>query len=143
MKKLRIDNEMIGTSKKNREKISLLKTQIQIRRKILCQRTSIVFTTNRKQRPITDIVKELSDLIDASTLPTECATYIKDPTTLVGKQIKHKFKDEDSDDLLWYCGTILAYSHQEKTHCIIYEGENEQYHYDITLDLLNGDLVIL
>ena len=98
---LRIDNEMISTSKKNREKICLLKTQMQIRRKVLCQRTSIVFTTNHKQRPITDIIKELSDLIDTSTLPTECATYIKDPITLVGKQINHKFKDEDSNDLLW------------------------------------------
>jgi len=39
---LRIDNEMISTSKKNREKISLLKTQTQIRRKVLCQRISIV-----------------------------------------------------------------------------------------------------
>ena len=93
---------MISTSKKNREKIAVLKTQIQIRRKVLCQRASIVFTTNRKQRQITDIVKDLSDLIDMSTLPTECVTYIKDPITLVGKQIKMK-------TVMICCGTMEQY----------------------------------
>ena len=51
-----------------------------------------MFTYNRKQRPITDIAKELCDFIDKSTLPIECAEFIKDSITLVGKQIKTKLK---------------------------------------------------
>ena len=50
--------------------------------------------------------------------------------------IKHKFKDEDSGDLMWYHRTVIGYSNEEKTHCITYEGDDEQYYYDIILDLL-------
>ena len=31
---------------------------------------------------------------------------------------------------------------KRKTHCITYEGDDEQYYYDIILDLLIGDLVV-
>ena len=139
---ININNENISTSKKKNKKITLLRTQIKIRRKVLCQTVPIVFTTNRKQRPITDIVKELCDFIDKTTFPTECAKFIEDPINLVGERIKHKFKDEDSGDLVWYHGTVIGYSNEEKTHCITYEGDDEQYYYDIILDLLIGDLVI-
>ena len=33
--------------------------------------------------------------------------------------------------------------HEEKTHCITYERDDEQYHYDLILNLLIGDLVVL
>ena len=95
-----IESEKISDSKKRNKQITLLKTQIKIR-KVLDQIVPIVFTNNRKQRPVTDIAKELCEFIDKSTLPTERAEFIKDPSTLVGKQIKHKFKDEDSGDLQW------------------------------------------
>ena len=140
---LNIESEKISASKKRNKKITLLKTQIKIRRKILNQNIPIVFTNNRKQRPTADIAKELCDFIDKSTLPTESAKFIKDPMSLVGKRIKHKFKDEDSGDLQWYYGTILDYSDEEKTYCIAYKGEDDQYHYDLILDLLIGDLVVL
>ena len=87
-------------------------------------------------------MKELCDFIDKTSLPTECAAFIKDPITLVGKQIKQKFIDEDSGALVWYHGTVMNYLDEEKTHCITYEGDDEQYHYDL-MDLLIGDLVIL
>ena len=84
---ININNENISTSKKKNKKITLLRTQIKIRRKVLCQTVPIVFTTNRKQRPITDIVKELCDFIDKATFPMECAKFIEDPINLVGKHI--------------------------------------------------------
>ena len=42
-----------------------------------------------------------------------------------------------------YYGTILDYSDKEKTYCVAYKGEDEEYHYDLILDLLIGDLVVL
>ena len=102
-----------------------------------------MFTNNRKQRLITDIAKELCDFINKSTLLTESAKFIKDPMSLVGKQIKQKFKDEDSDDLQWYYGTILDHSDEKKTYCIVYKGEDNQYHYDLILDLLIRSLAVL
>ena len=90
----------------------------------------IVFTTNCKQRPVTDIVKELCNFIDKVALPTEFEPFVKSPRTLVGKKIKQKFRDEDSGGLLWYCGMIMDYSDNEKTHCIKYDGDDELYHYD-------------
>ena len=78
---INIDSEKISASKKRNKKTTLLKTQIKIRRKVLCQTVPIVFTTNRKQRPITDIVKELCDFIYKTS-------FIKDLITLVGKQNK-------------------------------------------------------
>ena len=130
-----IDSEKISAAKKRNKKVTLLKLQIKIRRKVLCQTVPIVFTINYKQRPITDIVKELCDFIDKTTFPTECAAFLKDPVTLVGKRIQQKFKEEDSG--------AINYSDKEKTHCIIYEGDDEQYNYDLILDLLIGDLVVL
>ena len=47
---------------------------------------------------------------------------------LIGKRIKHKLKDEGSGDLQWYYGAILGYLDEEKTHCIAYKGEDDQYH---------------
>ena len=38
---------------------------------------------------------------------------------------------------------IIDYSDKEKTHCIKYDGDDELYHYDIILDLLTADLVII
>ena len=137
-----IDCEKISTPKKKNKKVALLKIQIKIRRKVLCQTVPIAFKINYKHRPITDIVKELCDFIDKTAFPTECAAFIKDPITLVGKQIRQKFKEEDSGALVWYHGTIIEYSDKEKTHCIIYDGDDEQYNYDLILDLLIGDLVI-
>lgn len=91
---LAIDKEAISTSKKKKKKIELLKTQIHIRKKILCQAVPIVFTTNRKQRPLKDIITELSDFIDDSTLPAECESFIRNPNSLIGRRVKHRFLEE-------------------------------------------------
>ena len=91
-----IDRESISASKKRRRKIAVLKTQVQIRRKVLGQIVPIVFTSNRKQRPLASIVTELCDIIDKSTLPAESLAFLREPISLVGRQIKQRFQDEES-----------------------------------------------
>ena len=138
-----IDNESLSTTKKKKKKIEILKTQIRIRKKILGQNVSIVFTSNRKQRPLHDIVKELCDFIDSSPLPEQCDFFIRNPTSLIGRKVKQRFLDEENGDSAWYFGTVIDYSPQEKTHCLRYEGECEECHFDLTLDFLLGDLLIV
>lgn len=74
-----VDKESLSTARKKKEKIEILKTQIRIRKKVLGQNVSIVFTSNRKQRPLNDIVKELCDLIDSTPLPEQCDSLIRNP----------------------------------------------------------------
>ena len=60
---LKIDMENVSAKKKKALKLNLLKTQVQIRRKVLGQAIPITFTRNRKQRSVTDVTQELHDFI--------------------------------------------------------------------------------
>ena len=126
-----IDEKNISASKKRNKKISVLKTQVQIRRKFLGQTVPILFTSNRKQRPLTTIVTELCDFINKSTVPSECLAFLKDPIALVGKQIKQRFQDEENSIVTWYHGRVIDYCTSKKVHCVVYEGDDNQYQYDI------------
>ncbi len=77
-------------------------------------------------------------------LPPRYIEFIKEPTKLIGQTIKQKFlnNDDDSDSFTWYIGQILDYSAQDKTHSIKYEGEEEVYYYDLTLDFILGDILL-
>ncbi len=97
-----IEAENVSATKKKAKKVSFLKTQIKIRKKLLRQNIHIVFSHSRKQRPLSEVTKELSDFIDAHT--PECSSYIKDPTGLVGKHIQHRFEIDDAGSVKWYCG---------------------------------------
>ena len=37
---------------------------------------------------------ELCDFIDESTLPAECKSFIRNPTSLIGRKVKQRFLDE-------------------------------------------------
>ena len=90
------------------KKIKLLKTQIRIRKKVLCQTVPIVLTTNSKQRPLKDIVMELCDFIDKCTLPAECESFIRNPTSLIGRKVKHRFLEEVGGTPTWYCSRLFT-----------------------------------
>ena len=126
---LRIDSENCSAAKKRTKKLSLLKTQVNIRKKVLNQSVSIVFTHYRKQRPLSDIVEEVSDFIDRSTSSSECPVLIEDPKAFVGRQIRQKFQEEDDGKISWYNGTVVGYCMNSKTHSIVYEGDDETYNY--------------
>ena len=140
---LAIEKEATSVGQRKNKKVQLLKTQIQIRRKVLCQTVPIVFTNHRKQRPVQDIVKELCDFLDQNTVPTEFECFVKNPTSLVGRNVKHRFLDETANTLTWYTGTVVEYSCQDKTHCLKYDGESEYCHFDLIIDMILGDLIIL
>ena len=113
--------------------MELLKTQVRIRRKVLGQKIPIAFTEKRKQRSINVISKELCEFVDENPLPE----HIRNPTSLVGKII------EETGGSTWYFGTVIDYSEQEKTHCLKYEEDSEHYQFDLTIDLILGDLILL
>ncbi len=137
---LDIESLQLTAAKMKAQKLSLLKTQIRIRKKVLHQNIRITFSHSGKQRPIIDIVKELSDYIQSTF---ESSDFIQNPDSLVGRHISHKFEVEDTSEFKWYHGTILSYNSATKTHEIIYEGEEEHCYFDLSVDLLNGDLKVL
>ena len=135
----------ISDTRKRSLKIGVIKTQVQIRRKVLGQSVPITFTSNRKQCPITDIIRELHDVIAHSDLPVEFVSFLERPMTLIGKRIKQRFQDESNnpDNCTWYEGTVTGYRASDKAHCVEYDEEEEVYYFDLTIDFLNGDIVIV
>ena len=102
--------EIEGSSTSQRQmkskKLALLKTQINLRKKVLGQSNiHIPFTQSRKQRPMSDILNDLESFLDSN--PLENSEYFQDPCTLVGKSIRHKFLDADTNTFQWYDGTIV------------------------------------
>ena len=59
-----IDISSNTTSKKKSQKLSLLRTQINIRKKVLSQNIYITFSHLQKQRPLNTVIQELSDYLD-------------------------------------------------------------------------------
>ena len=138
-----VDKESPSTTKKKNKKLEILKTQVRIRKKVLGQNVPIVFTSNRKQRPLQDIVNELCNYIDNTPLPVHCDCFIRNPTSLIGRQVKQRFLDGENGNSTWYLGTVKNYSYEDKTHCLTYEGESEDCNFDLTLDFLLGDLLVV
>ena len=114
---------------------------MKIRKKVLGQKIHIVFSHLRKQRPVSEILEELSEFIEQN--PVGFSEFVQEPTSLVGKLISHKFKIEDTGEVKWYSGTVISYNPATKMHEISYEGEDEHCHFDVILDLLIGDLKVL
>ena len=133
----------ISDTKKRLLKVGVTKTQIQIRRKVLCQSVPITFTSNRKQRPFTDIIRELHDVIVHSDLSVEFVFFLERPMTLIGKRIKQRFQDESNnpDNCTWYEGTVTGYRASDKAHCVEYDEEEEVYYFDLTLIFLTVTLL--
>ena len=136
-----IDSEPITAPKRRAKTLALLKTQIQIRKKVLNQVVRIPYTVSRKQRPISEITQELSDLINRNTSASKYSHFIKDPKALVGHQIKQKFVVEE-DLVKWYNGIVVKYCPQSRTYEVEYEGDNTSYSFDLIVDILNDDLII-
>ena len=83
-----IDKEDLSRIKRIPQKLTLLITQINIRKKVLKQDICIVFTHSRKHRPINEIIQELSDFIAAN----KCDSISSNPSSLIGKLIRHKLE---------------------------------------------------
>ena len=136
-----IDSAPISAFKKKQKKLSLLRTQINLRKKILNQKINIVFSKNRKQRPLGQIVSELSTFIDNNPQIGDSlgVPNLSDPFSLIGREINHRFEIE-SGEQEWFHGIVISYNATTKLYEISYDGETDHQFFDLSSDLLNGDV---
>jgi len=121
-------------------KLSLLREQVRIRKKVLGQTINITFTHLRKQKPLHTIIQEMSDFLDQNYHVN--SKFLQDPNALVGKNISHQFKINDTETK-WFKGTIVDYNRCTKKHTIKYDEEDDCCEFDLNIDLISGDLKIL
>lgn len=72
--------------------MSILKTQVQIRKKVLGQSVPITFSSSHKQCPVADITRELCNFITKTDIPSEFAPFLEQPITLLGRESSKGFK---------------------------------------------------
>ena len=135
-----IDQKKLSAAKKAAKKLSLLRTQVKIRKHVLKQNIRIIFTHSRKQRPVHEIAKELSLHINNDDCPV--TKILHNPNLLVGCNVQHRFAIEEQEQS-WFHGFVIAYDDANKLHEIIYDNEDEHCYFDLTQDLILGDLIIL
>ena len=82
----------------------------------------------------------MADFIDQDF--SKNSEFAKDPSTLIGRHISHKFKVGESE-YRWYKGTVIDYNSMTKMHHIEYEEDEEPSYFDLNIDLLSGDLEVL
>jgi len=134
--------EKTSNAKKKQEKLSLLRGQVNIWKKILKRNIKIAFSHSRRQRPVDIIVQELGDYIERN-LPPSVSSLVSEPRSVIGKGVKYKFQHEDTQEIQWYFGRIVNYDSTTKFFEIAYNEEEETCHFDIVLDLILGDIVVI
>ena len=93
---IEIEDSSTSQRQMKSKKLALLRTQINLRKKVLKQSSiHIPFTQSRKQQPVNDILKDFESFLDNN--PLEYSEYFQDPCTLVGKHVRHKFLDADTN----------------------------------------------
>lgn len=144
---------------KEKNKLELLKNQVRIRNKVLGKATKITFSTSGKQKTYEELIEEVTVMIEAecarkrqntSTVNSKAkkqkqlaTQYLSNPQELIGKDIVHRFTNEDTNNEELWDGRITAYDSLLKTHTVTYFGDEQQYQYDLTVDITNGDLWVL
>lgn len=112
-----------------------MRTQINIRKKILNQNIRIVFSQSRRPRPLTIIIEELASFI---TENTPCTDVLRNPESIVGSQVRHLFVLDGQRK--WYSGTVISYYASEKTHELAYDGEEDHCFFDLSIDIAISDI---
>ena len=62
---------------------------------------------------------------------------LKSPEELVGREIKHRFENEDGS-LTWYDGLVIGVNNMESE--VLYYGEEDVCEFDLLHDFAKGDL---
>ena len=131
------------SSKKLKNSLSLIRMQINIRKKVLNQKINIPFSHKGKQRPLSDIVTNITEFIAAHSETNQTIQpEINDPVSLIGREIKHRFK-LDSGKYKWFSGVIISYNVKTKAHEIAYDGEADHCYFNLAIDISDGDLKIV
>lgn len=98
-------------SKRKKDKCTLLQVQINIR-KVLKQNIKITLSHKGKQRPLTDVIQNLTDFLKdhppSSEDTNESKAAISDPFALVGKEVLHKFTLDSGEDQ-WFRGMVFQF----------------------------------
>ena len=125
---------------KQKMTLKIIREQIRARKVLFNENIRIYFTKGGKQRPLKQILVEFEEYLENNQNPTY---LLADPSLLVGKQISHKFITEEGKKEVWYAGEVLDYNYKENVHVIQYEGEDQLQYFDLSVDLIEGDLIIL
>ena len=133
-----IDEESISEAKKGQKKRVLLREQINVRKKVLKESINIPFTVKRKQRPLSDIIREFSTHLDLYSSVVSCHNYTSE--SLVGQKVIHKFEVDKEER--WFSGFVVRYDAQSNLHEIAYDGEEHHCFFNLMEDLSKGDLVV-
>ena len=64
------------------------------------------------------------------------------PQLLVGQRIKHRFKLEESSELVWYNGTVKKMNPKTNVFQVLYDGEDDPCNYPLLDDIRSGDLLL-
>ena len=120
-----VDDMNITSLKK---KLAIVKEQNTLRKKALGQNIAIPFSVHGRKRSLQDITEELIDHMQTYSYK------IEDPNDLVGEQIFQKFLCEGRGK--WYRGNVIRYIDMDKTHEVIYIGEDDTYNFNLMKDLL-------
>ena len=137
-----IDCQSLNSKKKCEKKRSLIREQLNIRKKVLKQTIKLPFTHKGKQRPMNDIIVEFSQAIEVNSdegrlaeSSCECS-----PESLVGREILHRFEVEGKEK--WYAGHVLSYNAVTHLHEVEYDEEEESFFLNLLEDLSNGDIIL-
>lgn len=125
-------------AKRKSATIQLIKTQINIRKKVLNQNIRIIFSHARQQRPLSQVIEELSVFISENT---PFMDILQNPEGIVGSQVNHQFVIDGQTK--WFTGTIISYNASTKTHELAYNEEEEHCNFDLSIDIANGDIEIV
>ena len=101
------------------------------------QRIPITFTQSRRQRPFNEVIKALSDFLNQN--PTD----VPDLNSIVGQRTGHKFELEETREEHWYYGNVIGYDPLTKLHEVSYDDEEEHCYFDLTQDMISGELKFL
>lgn len=139
--------------------MELLKNQIKIRNKLLAKPTKILFSIAGAPKNSDQLLQEVLEVLQRETSQKrpgnstvnsrekkkkQLATqYLTAPHELVGKDIVHRFANEETEMEEMWEGKIIAYNTSTNTHTVTYTEDTEQYNYDLTADINSGDLWVL
>ena len=101
-------------------KKALIENKSMLGRKILQKNINITFTTNRNQRPLSDIIREFSVHLPCDkicSIITNTHSYTSE--SLVGWSVIHKFEIDNEEK--GFLGFIVSYNPRTHLHEIAYD----------------------
>jgi len=138
----------VAKEKSNTAKVNALKIQLNFRKQVLGQKAYFdkelfLFSKNGKPYSVDKLVENLSKLIPACDERLVQGRTSYETESLVGKNIKHKWRDENGIEQ-WYYGKVLSkVVGTEEWFNVQYEGEEDVLTLNLLEDLDFGDLEVV